>query len=434
MSGTAPVTAVQGAVVAAPAPHPDLGMRLLAQDGGARAAVFSTPHGDVRTPAFMPVATRASLKGLTNGHIQAIGPEVVLANTYHLHLRPGEALIHDRGGLHGFTGIDRPWITDSGGYQVFSLAGLTKVREDGVLLRSHLDGTPLFLGPREAMAIQEALGADIIMAFDHCLGLPAKREALEDAVARTTRWTRLCAASRTRDDQALFGIVQGGTDAELRAESAHDLVELDLPGYAIGGLAVGESQAATQATLALTTPLLPPEKPRYLMGLGTPPELVDAIALGVDLFDCVLPTRLGRRGHLYTRDGVIRITHRRYADSDERLDASCRCETCTTTTRAYLRHLFSVNEHSATTYGALHNVTFYVDLMRDARQAILEKRYEAFREAFHARWSAGEAAWRDARASDPHGAEGSRRARERQRKQSEAFHARFGRPDTEASA
>ena len=408
----------------APPPHPDLALRVLALDDGARATVFSTPHGDVRTPAFMPVATRASLKGLTNTQIDAIGPEMVLANTYHLHLRPGEALVRDRGGLHGFTGIRRPWITDSGGYQVFSLGDLTRVRADGVELRSHLDGTPLFLGPREAIAIQEALGADIIMAFDHCLGLPAKRAALEEAIARTTRWTRLCVASRTRDDQALFGIVQGGTDEELRARSAHDLVELDLPGYAIGGLAVGESQAATRATLAITAPLLPADKPRYLMGLGTPPEMVDAIAEGVDLFDCVLPTRLGRRGHLYTRDGIVRITHRHFAESDEALDPACRCETCATTTRAYLRHLFTVGEHSATTYGAVHNVTFYVDLMRDARQAILEKRYGAFRRAFHARWEAGESAWREARARDPHGAEGSRRARERQRARRAAYDAR----------
>ena len=412
-----------------PPPHPDLGLRRLAEDGGARAGVFSTPHGDVRTPAFMPVATRASLKGLTHTHVEQVGPEILLANTYHLHLRPGEALVEARGGLHGFTGIRRPWITDSGGYQVFSLSDLTRVREDGVLLQSHLDGAPLFLGPREATQIQEALGADLIMAFDHCLGLPAPREALEDAVERTTRWTRICAESRTRDDQALFGIVQGGTDQELRARSAHDLVELDLPGYAIGGLAVGESRAATQATLAHTAPLLPSEKPRYLMGIGTPPELVDGIACGIDLFDCVLPTRLGRRGHLYTRDGVVRITHRRWARSDEPLDASCRCETCRTTSRSYLRHLFHVNEHSATTYGALHNLTFYVDLMRDARQAILEKRYGAFRDAFHARWRQGQSAWQEALAKDPHGAEGSRRARERQRARRAAYDERFRPPE-----
>jgi queuine tRNA-ribosyltransferase len=290
-----------------PPSHLDLKLRVERQEGAARAATFTTPHGDVRTPAFMPVATGASLKGLTHAQVEAIGPEVVLANTYHLHLRPGEAVVRDLGGLHGFTGWKRPWLTDSGGYQVFSLGARVEVDEDGVTLASHLDGEPIRLGPREAIAIQEALGADLIMAFDQCLGLPAPRDEIERAVERTTRWARACAQARRRGDQALFGIVQGGTDAELRDRSARALVELGLPGYAVGGLAVGEGSEALRATLSATLPLLPADRPRYLMGVGAPADLFDAVALGVDLFDCVLPTRNGRRGYLYTQDGVVRI-------------------------------------------------------------------------------------------------------------------------------
>jgi queuine tRNA-ribosyltransferase len=374
---------------------------------------METAHGPVRTPAFMPVGTRASLKGLTGSQVEAIDPEVVLANTYHLHLRPGEAVVRDLGGLHGFTGIRRPWITDSGGYQVFSLTGLVRVAEDVVEVRSHLDGERIVLSPARVMAIQEALGADLVMAFDECVGLPATRERVEAAVERTTRWARACAAARTRDDQALFGIVQGGTDPELRERSARALVELGLPGYAVGGLAVGEGPDALRATLATTLPHLPADRPRYLMGVGPPPDLLDAVALGVDLFDCVLPTRNGRRAYLYTDDGPVRITGVEHERSDRPLDASCRCETCRTTTRGYLRHLFAVDEHAATTYGALHNVTYFVDLLRRASAALLEGRFPAFHAAFAERWRAGEERWAAARSADPDGREGSRRARDR---------------------
>ncbi len=397
-----------------PPPHPDLGFRVAARDGAARAASFTTPHGEVRTPAFMPVATRGSVKGLTNEQIERIGPEVVLANTYHLHLRPGEALVRRHGGLHGFAGWDRPILTDSGGYQVFSLTELVRVEEGGAHLRSHLDGEPLFLGPREAMAIQEALGADLVMAFDHCLGLPASRDALSQAVDRTTRWARVCAEVRTRDDQALFGIVQGGTDPELRARSAEDLVALELPGYAIGGLAVGETPEELSRTLDVTAPLLPQDRPRYLMGVGTPPQILDAVARGVDLFDCVLPTRLGRRGHLFTADGIVRISSRAHEDDDAPLDAGCACEVCRTHTRAYLRHLFSVTEHTAVTLGTLHNLTFYVTLMHRARAAIEEGNFDAFRAAFTARYEEGERAWQAQILADPQGRQGSRARRAEQ--------------------
>ncbi len=379
--------------------------------GRARAASFDTPHGTVQTPAFMPVGTRASLKGLTNAQIETIDPEVVLANTYHLHLRPGESVIRDMGGLHAFAGWDRPLLTDSGGYQVFSLSKRSTVSDHGVRVRSHLDGAPIELGPVEVMRIQEALGADIVMAFDHCLALPAGRDALEDAVERTTRWTRRCAEVRTRDDQALFGIVQGGTDEALRERSARDLVELDLPGYAIGGLAVGEGGAQMRATWAFTTPLLPADRPRYLMGVGEPIDLLDAIHAGLDLFDCVLPTRNGRRGHLFTRDGPIRIASRAYERDASPLDPECACEVCRTHSRAYLRHLFQVKEHSAVTLGSLHNTTFLVALVREARARIVEGTFDAWRAAFTERYRLGEERWARTHAADPHGAARSKAAR-----------------------
>lgn len=401
--------------MAQPPPHPHLALRVQAQAGAARACTFRVPHGEVRTPAFMPCATGASLKGLTQRHLEAIAPEVLLANTYHLHLRPGEAIVRGLGGLHGFTGWQRPWITDSGGYQVFSLAARSAVDEDGVTVKSHLDGEVVRLGPREAMAIQEALGADLVMAFDHCLGLPASRADLEAALARTTRWTERCAQARTRDDQALLGIVQGGADLELRERSARELVELDLPGYAIGGLAVGEPPEVRATVLAHTVPLLPADRPRYLMGVGRPQDLLRGVAAGIDLFDCVLPTRNGRRGYLFTRDGVLRVAQKAHERDPGPLDPACGCETCRTCSRAYLRHLFATDEHSATTLGSLHNVTFLVQLLREARAHLQAGDFPAWSAAWLARYEAGEHAWQEAHARDPEGAEGSRRAREEQR-------------------
>ncbi len=392
-------------------PHPDLQFVVEGTEGAARAARFETPHGIVKTPTFMPVATKGSLKGLTNAHLAGLAPDVMLANTYHLHLRPGEDVVRQQGGLHGFTGWRGPWITDSGGYQVFSLAQRTKVREDGVTVKSHLDGAPVRLGPREAMRIQEALGADLIMAFDHCLALPAGRDELEAAVDRTTRWAQACLAARTRDDQALFGIVQGGTDPELRQRSAAGLVPLDLPGYAIGGLAVGEGSEPMRATLASTTPLLPTDKPRYLMGVGLPLDLLDAIATGIDLFDCVVPTRNGRRGWLWTRDGTVRIRARRHARDAGPLDPACGCEVCRTHSRAYLRHLFKTGEHTAVTLGSLHNLTFLFDLVRTARAHILDATFASWRAAFTERFQRGQDAWKEAHDADPDAASRSRAAR-----------------------
>ncbi len=383
---------------------------VLATSGAARAGELATPHGAVRTPAFMPVGTRASVKGLTNAHLDAIAPEVVLANTYHLHLRPGEDLIRDLGGLHRFTGWDRPILTDSGGFQVFSLGDLVAVDEDGVTMKSHLDGEPIRLGPREAVRIQEALGADVAMAFDECCRLPATRDAVAAAVDRTTRWARTCLDARTRGDQALFGIVQGGVDLDLRARSAQGLTALPFEGYAIGGLSVGEGPEALRATLAATAPLLPATKPRYLMGVGAPLDLVDGVALGVDLFDCVIGTRNGRRGHLFTRDGVVRIGREEYARDERPLDPDCGCEACRRHTRAYLHHLFAVGEHSAVVLGSLHNTTFLVEWVRSLRGALLDGTFAAAAPAMRARYVAGEARWAALHAADPDGRHASRRA------------------------
>ena len=390
--------------------------RVETTEGSARATRFATTHGVVKTPAFMPVATRASWKGLTHDHLMAIDPEVVLANAYHLHLRPGESLVQEMGGLHGFTGWDRPWLTDSGGYQVFSLGKLVEIDEAGVSLRNHLDGKRVRLGPVEVMRIQEALGADIVMALDECVALPAPREAVEAAVARTTRWTREAKRAQTRDDQLLFGIVQGGTDLGLRTRSAEELGELDLPGYALGGLAVGEGQAALREATQAFTPLLPSDRPRYLMGVGHPVDMLEAIEAGIDLFDCVLPTRNGRRGWLLTPDGTVRvgtIEHRR----DERpLDPTCRCRVCRTHSRAYLRHLFHVNEHVATTLGSLHNLTFLVDLAREARTRIRAGTFTEWKRDWVERFERGEAKRRAVLAADPKGAARSEIARDEQRK------------------
>ncbi len=397
-------------------PHLDLRFRALATAGPARAGVFETPHGTVETPAFIPVATRAALKGLTHDQLERIGPQLLLANTYHLHLRPGDDVVARMGGLHGFTGWQRPWVTDSGGYQVFSLSELVKVREDGVTVRSHLDGARVELGPAQAVQIQEALGADLIMAFDHCLGLPAERSALADAVDRTTRWTEQCIAARTRDDQALFGIVQGGTDDALRERSAAQLTALDLPGYAVGGLAVGEGGDLMRSTVRHTMPLLPDDRPRHLMGVGPPLDLLDAMSQGVDLFDCVLPTRNGRRGFLFTHDGVLRIGARRYFEDERPVDAACRCLVCKTHSRAYLRHLFQVGDHTAVTLGSLHNVTFLVDLVAKARETILDGTFPQWHAGLTERWTRGEAAWQREHADDPHAAKRSQAARAAQEK------------------
>jgi queuine tRNA-ribosyltransferase len=354
-----------------------------AQDGAARAGVLTLDHGVVHTPTFMPVGTQGTVKGMTPEELREIGVEMLLGNTYHLHLRPGETIIEKLGGLHGFMHWERPILTDSGGYQVFSLGDNVKVTEDGAAFRNHLDGSAMLLRPEDAVAIQHALGSDIMMCLDHLVPLPATDQALTEALARTTRWaarSRQAWLTRRRaDEQALFGIVQGGTRPDLRERSAAALREIGFDGYAIGGLSVGEDASAMYDTIAATAPLLPAGQPRYLMGMGEPADLLTAVAAGVDLFDCVLPTRNARTGTLYTRRGKVSIKQARHKDDPAPLDETCPCPTCRHYSRAYLNHLYRAGEILAMRLNTYHNLQFYLDLMRGARRAIVERRFAAYR-------------------------------------------------------
>lgn len=340
----------------------------------ARLGTITTPHGTVHTPAFMPVGTQATVKALSPEDLKDCGAEIILGNTYHLFLRPGHSLIAKLGGLHRFMNWDRPILTDSGGYQVFSLANLAKVTEEGVTFRSHIDGAKHLLSPELAIEIQQALGADIIMTFDE----PTPHDATESQTLKSlelsTRWARRCKSAHTRKNQALFGIVQGGMFKNLRTESARQIIELGFPGYAIGGLSVGEEKSVMLEMAAHTAPLLPVEAPRYLMGVGTPDDLIDCVKMGIDMFDCVLPTRNARNGTLYTSQGKINIRNARHRESEAPLDPDCTCYTCTHYSRAYLRHLFMANEIFAMRLNSLHNIAFFQKWMADIRRAIAEDR------------------------------------------------------------
>jgi len=360
---------------------PALSFELGGADGAARVGVLRTPHGDVETPAFMPVATYGVVRGVTPDELARAGAQIVLANTYHLHERPGEQVVAQCGGLHGFTGWRGPWLTDSGGFQVTSLADSARVDEDGVTFSSPVDGTRRQLTPENAVAIQEALGADIAMVLDECIpahgdvgGLRARA-----AMERTLRWAERARRARRCDDQWLFGIVQGGGDALLRRTSARATREIGFDGYAHGGLGLGEDAAARTAMLAIAHEELPVASPRYLMGIGRPVDLVDAIAAGVDLFDCVLPTRHARHGVLFTRAGLLRLRNARYRDDPDPPEPGCDCETCARFSRAYLRHLLRAGESLAGRLASLHNLRFYLRLMQESRAAIREGRFAAFR-------------------------------------------------------
>jgi len=352
---------------------------VIATSGHARAGLLTTPHGEIETPVFMPVGTAAVVKAVTRRDLLDIDARIVLANTYHLMLRPGDALIAGLGGLHGFTGWDRPFLTDSGGYQVFSLAGLRRLEEGGVTFQSHIDGASHLLSPERSIEIQMNLGADIIMAFDECPPSTAPREAIAAATDRTTRWAERSRAAHRRDDQWLFAIVQGGVLKDLREKSAAELAAMDFPGYAVGGLAVGEEKAERDAVLDHLQPLLPRGKPRYLMGVGTPQDIVEGVARGIDMFDCVLPTRNGRNGQLFTRRGRLSIRNARYRDDPRPVDPDCICYTCRTASRAYLRHLHMAGEITAATLLTIHNLAHYLDTLRRMRQSILLGRFEEFR-------------------------------------------------------
>jgi len=347
----------------------------------ARAGVFSTPHGDIPMPAFAPVGTQATVKAVSPHELRELGANLLLANTYHLYLRPGSDLIARLGGLHRFMAWDGPILTDSGGFQVFSLAGLRRVDDDGVTFRSHVDGSEHRFTPEKAIAIQEQLGADIIMAFDECAE-PHDRAYNEAALARTHAWAERCRAAQTRHDQALFGIVQGGVFADLRQESARFLTSLDFPGYAIGSLSVGETKAEMHAMLEVTTPLLPAGKPRYLMGVGSPEDLFEGVARGIDLFDCVLPTRIARNGAVFTRQGRLNLRNAQYADDPRPIEGGCACYACQHFSRAYLRHLFAAKEILGLRLTTIHNLHFTLDLMRQIRASILDGTFSAFKERF----------------------------------------------------
>ncbi|MFQ6672191.1 MAG: tRNA guanosine(34) transglycosylase Tgt, partial [Candidatus Tectimicrobiota bacterium] len=357
----------------------------------ARLGELTTPHGRVATPAFMPVGTQATVKAMTPAECRALGIEILLANAYHLYLRPGVEVVEAHGGLHRFMGWDGPLLSDSGGFQVMSLAKLRKITPDGVLFQSHLDGSEHLLSPEKAVAIQEALGADIIMALDECPPYPATYDYTRQSLGLTHAWAERCRAARRRADQALFGIIQGGMFADLRAESARAVTALDFDGYAIGGLSVGESKELLRAMVEATVPWLPETRPRYLMGVGTPLDLVEQVARGIDLFDCVIPTRNARTGMLYTSQGRIIIKHARYSNDRRPLDPDCPCYTCTTFTRAYLRHLFQAGEILAARLNTLHNLSFYTRLMAEVRQAIPSGRLEALRERMEALFGPAEA-------------------------------------------
>ncbi|GBD11527.1 Queuine tRNA-ribosyltransferase [bacterium HR23] len=356
--------------------------RLEATCGTARAALLTTPHGTIPTPAFMPVATQASVKALTPAEARACGSHILLCNAYHLALRPGVEVVEAFGGLHAFMGWDGPLLTDSGGFQVYSLGDLRKVTEEGILFQSHLDGSTHWLTPETAIRNQEGLGADLITCLDECLPYGAPRDALEQAVARTQRWAERCLHARRRADQALFAIVQGGHDLALRRASAEGLVALNCEGYAVGGLSVGEAKDLFLSLAQFTALLLPTHKPRYLMGVGAPDDLVRCIGMGYDLFDCVLPTRAGRTGGIYTHRGRVDITSARWRVERGPLEEGCDCFTCAHFSAGYVHHLFRAQELLAYRLASLHNLRFYQRLVAQARQAILEGRFPAWQEAF----------------------------------------------------
>lgn len=351
--------------------------QLLARQGQARAGIFNTPHGSIPTPIFAPVGTQATVKGVTPAQLEELGASLILANTYHLHLRPGEDLIADLGGLHAFMNWDHPILTDSGGFQVFSLGDINEIDQDGVTFQNHLDGSRERLTPERAVQIQEKLGADIIMAFDECPD-PYDRTYNEEALERTHQWALRCKTAQTRLDQALFGIVQGGVFPDLRARSAEFIADLDFPGNAIGGLSVGETKQEMHHILEVVTPLLPEDRPRYLMGVGTPVDLVNGVMRGVDFFDCVHPTRLARHKAAFTRTGRMNLAKAQYADDPHPLVHDCRCYTCQNFSRAYIRHLVTQNEMLSGTLLSIHNLYTLLRLTREMREAILAGTFDQF--------------------------------------------------------
>lgn len=360
--------------------------------GTARAGVFTTPHGRIETPVFMPVGTQASVKSVSPDDLCELHAQIILSNTYHLYLRPGAELIEKFGGLHGFMRWDRPILTDSGGFQVFSLAHNRKIDDDGVTFKSQIDGSTHRFTPEMVTRVEEQLGADIIMALDECTPYPSSHEYNSRAIARTHAWAERCLRTHSRDDQALFAIVQGSTYGDLRRESAERLTELPFPGYAIGGLSVGEPKEEMHRILETTTPLLPVDKPRYLMGVGSPEDLVECVARGVDMFDCVLPTRVARNGALLTRNGRLAIKSSRYALSQEPVEPDCDCYTCRHFTLGYLHHLYRAKELLVYRLNSIHNLRFLTRMAEEMRAAIIEGTFSQYRSHFLARYQVSDRA------------------------------------------
>lgn len=366
--------------------------KLKKQEGNARRGELETPHGTVQTPVFMNVGTAAAIKGaLSAADLKTIGCQVELSNTYHLHLRPGDELVRDMGGLHKFMTWDGPILTDSGGFQIFSLASLRKISEEGVKFNSHIDGRHIFMGPEESMRIQANLGSDIAMAFDECIKIPSPREYVEKSCDRTYRWLVRCKAAlseyNSREDavnpgQMLFGINQGATFADVRIEHMKKIAELDLPGYAIGGLAVGETHQEMYDTIQAVEEYMPKDKPRYLMGVGTPGNIIEGVARGVDFFDCVMPARNGRHGHLFTWNGIINIKNEKYLRDEQPIDSECDCPVCKRYSRAYVRHLFKANEMLAMRFAVMHNLYFYNKLMEKICMSLDNDNFEQFRSKY----------------------------------------------------
>ena len=379
-----------------------ISFELLSTDGAARRGRITTRHGTIETPVFMPVGTLGSVKSLPTEQLKALGsdatqgsaaqrtgPEIMLCNTYHLMLRPGIDLLEKLGGIHKFIGWDRAILSDSGGFQVFSLSSIRKIREEGVEFRSHLDGSAHFLSPERAVEIQTRMGVDIAMALDECPAYGLTHEQTEKSMELTHRWAKRSLDART-GLSAVFGIVQGGVYPDLRKRSVEEIASLDFDGIAIGGLSVGEPKHEMMATLEATAPMLPTDRPRYVMGVGTPEDLINGVANGIDMFDCVMPTRNARNGTLFTSFGKVSIKNARFLADDRPLDPECSCLTCRTTSRAYLRHLYVNDEIAASVYNTIHNVSFYLDLMRSIRQSIASNSFGAYRETFLSRFAAGD--------------------------------------------
>lgn len=350
-----------------------------AKAGNARASTLTTAHGEIKTPVFMPVGTKATVKSMLPEELEDIGAQIVLGNTYHLHLRPGEDVIRNLGGLHKFMNWRRPILTDSGGFQVFSLSKLRTLSEEGVEFRSHLDGSKYFISPEKSMEIQMALGSDIIMAFDECPAYPSTEEQLKASMELTLRWLKRCQARMDRKESLLFGIVQGGLFPKLRLQSLEQITSVDLPGYALGGFSVGEPIELMHELVKEVGPRMPEDRPRYLMGVGTPLDLILSIDAGIDMFDCVMPTRVARNGTLFTWQGKISIKRQEYREDGSPLDPECDCYTCKNYSKAYLRHLFLSGEILSSRLNTIHNLHFYLNLMKRARESICSGEWEGFR-------------------------------------------------------